>query len=64
MELLLSTDKSVTEIAYEVGFGGHSYYDRIFRRFNGLSPQEFRQNANHHQPAVRSSQALFAGKSM
>jgi len=47
MELLLSTDKSVTEIAYEVGFGGHSYFDRIFRRLIGVSPHEFRNNANH-----------------
>ena len=64
MELLLSTDKSVTEIAYEVGFGGHSYYDRIFRRLSGLSPQEFRQNGNHHQPVARISQALSAGSNM
>jgi AraC-like DNA-binding protein len=65
MELLLSTDKPVTEIAYDVGFDSHSYFDRVFRRLTGLSPLEFRQGppfkANPvqngplpHQPSIRS----------
>jgi AraC-like DNA-binding protein len=38
IELLLNTDKSVAEIAYEVGFDSHRYFDRIFRRFRGRPP--------------------------
>jgi AraC-like DNA-binding protein len=44
-ELLLSSDHSITEIAYETGFASHSYLDKIFRRLVGCSPQEFRNSA-------------------
>lgn len=42
MELLSGTSRSVTEIAYETGFTSHSYFDRIFRRFTGLTPKQYR----------------------
>ncbi|MGQ9571435.1 MAG: helix-turn-helix domain-containing protein [Thermodesulfovibrionales bacterium] len=41
-ELLLSSDLTITEIAYETGFESHSYFDRIFRRFTKLSPHNYR----------------------
>ncbi len=42
-ELLLTTDKTVTEIAYEVGFNSQSYFSYSFLGKYGKSPQEFRQ---------------------
>jgi len=42
--LLLNTDKSITEIAFEVGFSSNSYFSRIFRRQVGQSPDEYRRS--------------------
>ncbi len=40
-ELLLKGELSVTQIALETGFKHLSYFDRIFRKYTRLSPQEF-----------------------
>ena len=42
MELLRSTDLSITEIAMEVGFSDSNYFARQFRRALGESPRSFR----------------------
>jgi two-component system response regulator YesN len=42
-QLLAQNEKSITWIAYEVGFESHSYFDRIFRKVTKLTPQEFRR---------------------
>lgn len=42
IELLHDTDRSITEIALSVGFGGASYYAETFRKWIGKSPTEFR----------------------
>jgi AraC-like DNA-binding protein len=42
-ELLVEDEKSITWIAYEVGFESHSYFDRIFHDVTKLTPQEFRK---------------------
>jgi signal transduction histidine kinase/AraC-like DNA-binding protein len=42
-ELLLGTDKTVTEIALDVGFSDSGYFSRVFRREVGLSPTDYRQ---------------------
>lgn len=41
-DLLLETDKSVTEIALACGFNHLSYFSRIFFRAFGATPSEFR----------------------
>lgn len=43
IELLRTTDMSVTEICYEVGFNGPSYFSESFRKAFGCSPVEFRK---------------------
>lgn len=47
MELLRTTDMTVTEIAYEVGFGSPSYFSESFRKAFGVSPMEYRET---HKP--------------
>ena len=42
LDLLRSTDLSVTEIALSAGFGSASYYAETFRQYLGKSPREFR----------------------
>ena len=44
--LLLGTQMSVTEIAFEVGFGDTSYFIRLFREKYGISPERYRQREN------------------
>ena len=42
-QLLSDTDKTITEIAMEVGFSDSSYFSRVFRREVGLSPEAYRR---------------------
>ena len=41
-ELLASTDMTVAEICYEVGFSGASYFAEMFRKRYGCSPSQYR----------------------
>jgi YesN/AraC family two-component response regulator len=41
--LLTETDKSITEIAIEVGFSDSGYFSRVFRREAGCSPEAYRR---------------------
>ena len=42
IELLETTDKTISEIALEVGFSGASYFTEIFHRAYGCTPTEYR----------------------
>lgn len=42
MELLHSTDMTITEIALEVGFNDSNYFSRQFRAITGISPTSYR----------------------
>lgn len=41
-EMLHSTDKSVSEIAYMCGFSSPSYFNRRFKEMFGMAPSEYR----------------------
>lgn len=41
--LLAESDKSITNIALEVGFSSSSYFSRVFRKEVGQSPEEYRR---------------------
>jgi two-component system response regulator YesN len=41
--LLLTTDLSVTRIAYDLGFNNSNYFSNIFRKVVGISATEFRK---------------------
>jgi len=47
--LLTETNKSVTEIAMEVGFSDSGYFSRVFRRETGRSPEAFRRASRESQ---------------
>ena len=40
--LLALTDKSITEIACEVGFGSVHYFSRFFKEKENISPNDYR----------------------
>lgn len=42
-ERLVSTDQSVTEIAFACGFSGASYFTETFRKTFGIPPKEYRE---------------------
>ncbi len=41
-ELLANTDKSVTEVAFELGFKDSSYFSKMFKRATNYPPSEYR----------------------
>jgi AraC family transcriptional regulator, transcriptional activator of pobA len=41
--LLAHSDLNVSEVAYQLGFEDPSYFTRLFRQMEGLSPREFRE---------------------
>jgi AraC-like DNA-binding protein len=43
MELLLQTEKSVSEVAYEVGYSSLSVFSNTFQKLVGVRPVEFRR---------------------
>ncbi len=42
--LLRDTDKTITEISYETGFGSSAYFGKIFREYTTLTPKEYRRS--------------------
>ena len=40
--LLISTEKTIAEIAYELGYNENSYFSNVFKKKSGQSPGEFR----------------------
>ncbi|MFT4106660.1 MAG: response regulator [Lacrimispora sp.] len=43
---LLSTDKSIKEITFEVGFNSQNYFSKIFKKYENCTPTEYRANRN------------------
>lgn len=40
--ILLKPNKSIAEVAYELGFEYPQYFSRLFKKKEGLSPSEYR----------------------
>jgi AraC-like DNA-binding protein len=38
-------NKSISEIAYELGFENHPYFSRLFKKETGLSPNQFKKQS-------------------
>lgn len=45
-EMLASTDKSIKEISYELGFQSIFYFSNIFKKKEGVTPSHFRNKNN------------------
>jgi AraC-like DNA-binding protein len=44
-ELIAGTDRTMTEIAFEVGYSDPYYFSRAFRRLTGMPPSVYREEA-------------------
>lgn len=44
--ILLDPNKSISEVAYELGFEYPPYFSRLFKKKEGISPSEFREKYN------------------
>ena len=53
-QLLMETDRLVTHICYEVGFNNVANFNRRFLEIKGLTPTEFRRQADHRFGGSRS----------
>nr|WP_298922989.1 AraC family transcriptional regulator [uncultured Allomuricauda sp.] len=42
-DILLNPNKSISEVAHELGFEYPPYFSRLFKKMEGLSPSEFRE---------------------
>ena len=52
-QLLMETDRLIAHICYEVGFNNVANFNRRFLEIKGLTPSEFRREANHRFGRVR-----------
>ncbi|GFG48028.1 UNVERIFIED_CONTAM: response regulator transcription factor [Streptococcus canis] len=55
-QLLLYTNKTINEIAYETGYNTNHYFIKMFKKLNGLSPKEFRDRYKDNYQAIKGDQ--------
>ena len=49
-KLLLTEDTTISEIAYNVGFGSPTYFSKCFHDYLGVAPGEFRKKEIKSEP--------------
>lgn len=49
--LFIESNKSITEIAIEVGFGSLTHFERVFSKNNGITPKKFCSNVRKDRDA-------------
>ncbi len=63
-QMLTETNRSILEIAFSVGFGNYSNFNRQFKRFKGHGPrvlrQQFLSNGPSAKPGVHPSRTKWA----
>lgn len=42
---MLGTDRPITEIAFDCGYADSNYFSQVFRRYTGMTPQQYRRGA-------------------
>ncbi len=52
-DLLLKTDRTITEIAFSFGFSSSQYFCKVFRKYVGATPGEFRSRHPSGEAPVR-----------
>ncbi|HEP1470199.1 TPA: response regulator transcription factor [Streptococcus pyogenes] len=55
-QLLLYTNQSINEIAYETGYNTNHYFIKMFKKLNGLSPKEFRDRYKDNYQSIKGDQ--------
>jgi AraC-like DNA-binding protein len=45
--LLFTTNMTIKEVAYTLGFSDQNYFIRMFRKMTGTTPQEYRKRLRH-----------------
>lgn len=50
-ELLIETDTKIKDIAENIGYQ-HSYFNRIFKKFEGVTPSQFREMSRKEQKDI------------
>ncbi len=58
--LLAGDDRTITEVAFDVGFGDLSNFVRTFHRVAGVSPRRFRQASKGDRKILQERSALLA----
>lgn len=58
IQLLQTTDKTISEICFEVGFSGASYFTETFRKVYGCTPTEYRLSVNSKESINHRNQLL------
>lgn len=53
------TDKSIQEVAYDLGFNEPAYFNRFFKKQSQLTPTQFRQNFGHQPTDTFIQDLLF-----
>jgi AraC-like DNA-binding protein len=43
-KMLRYSDKSIKEIAYEIGYEGHPIFQSVLKKTEGMSPSDFKDN--------------------
>jgi len=43
-QFLKNSDKTITEIAFDAGFGSSQYFSRVFQNLVGTTPSEYRRH--------------------
>lgn len=56
-QLLINTDETVLDIAFRVGFGNYSNFNRQFKRIKGFGPRILRRQFSPDLPETHSAQA-------
>jgi AraC family transcriptional regulator, transcriptional activator of pobA len=44
--LLISTDKTISEICFELGYNEKAYFTNVFKKKSGQTPTDFREEMN------------------
>ncbi len=51
-KLLLYTDDTINEISEKVGFNNTNYFSKMFKKLNGITPKEFREQYQSNYAGV------------
>ncbi|MCO4292396.1 AraC family transcriptional regulator [Solitalea sp. MAHUQ-68] len=45
---LVNLDESISTIAYSLGFSDNSYFTKFFKKYTGMTPEEFKKSVNDY----------------